>query len=70
MSPAVAEYVVYSPISINLTGLASAISDIVNTLAQYFPLLILILILLGILKYTVDRSGELTNNINGIFSAT
>jgi uncharacterized membrane protein len=70
MSPDVAEYVVYSPISINLIGLMSAISDIVDTLAQYFPLLILILVLLGILKYTVDRSGELINNINGIFSAT
>ena len=70
MSPVVAEYVGYPPISINLTGLTSAISDIVDTLAQYFPLLILILVLLGILKYTVDRSGELINNINRIFSAT
>ncbi len=59
-----------SSVSINLSGLASAINDIVNIFIQYLPLLATVGILLGIVNYIIGGFGGLFSGVTGIFGGT
>ena len=56
-----------SSVAINLSGLASAINDIVNIFIQYLPLLATVGILLGIVNYIISGFGGLFSGVTGIF---
>ncbi len=40
-----------SSVSINLSGLASAINDVLNIIIQYLPLFVTIAVLFGVISY-------------------
>jgi len=65
--PAQVAYVASNPpVNINLSGLTYTINYVVDTLAQYIPLFISFLVLLGILKYAVNEFNGLLNEAVGI----
>ena len=59
-----------SSVTINLSGLASAINDIVNIFIQYLPLLATVGILLGIVNYIIGGFSGLFSGVTGIFGGT
>lgn len=53
--------------TINLSGLASAINDVINIIIQYLPLFATVAILFGMITYMTGGLGGLFNSITGIF---
>jgi hypothetical protein len=56
-----------SSVSINLSGLATAINDVLNIIIQYLPLFVTIAVLFGVISYMTGGLGGLFSNITGIF---
>jgi hypothetical protein len=56
-----------SSVAINLSGLASAINDIVNIFIQYLPLIATVGVMLGIVNYIINGFSGLFGGVTGIF---
>ena len=61
-------YPAMSSTTINLSGLASAINDVINIFIQYLPLFVTVGILLGIVNYVLGGFSGLFSGVTGIFS--
>ena len=62
-----ATYHTMSSATINLSGLSSAISDIVNIFLQYWPLILTVGVMIGIVQYVINGFGGLLGSITGVF---
>jgi len=60
-------YLAMSSVSINLSGLASAINDVINIFIQYLPLFVTIGIMLGIVNYVLGGFNGLFSGVTGLF---
>jgi len=56
-----------SSVAINLSGLATAINEIINIFIQYLPLLATVGIMLGIVNYIIGGFSSLFSGVTGIF---
>ena len=63
-------YPAMSSVAINLSGLASAINDVINIFIQYLPLFVTVGILLGIVNYVLGGFSGMLGGITGIFGGT
>ena len=60
-------YLAMSSVAINLSGLASAINDVINIFIQYLPLFVTVGILLGIVNYVLGGFIGLFSGVTGLF---
>ena len=59
-----------SSVSLNLSGLATAINDIINIFIQYLPLVATVGIMIGIVNYIIGGLGGLFGGVTGLFGGT
>jgi hypothetical protein len=59
-----------SSVTINLSGLATAINDVINIFIQYLPLFVTVGIMLGIVNYVLGGFSGLFSGVTGIFGGT
>lgn len=53
--------------TINLSGLSTAINDVLNIIIQYLPVFVTIAVLFGIITYMTGGLSGLFSGITGIF---
>jgi len=53
--------------TINLSGLGSAINDVLNIVIQYLPVFITVAILFGLMSYLTGGLGGVFSSISGTF---